>query len=233
MVGYGRSGDGVNGYTTPASPTIKRVGANVADAFYGQDDPGRPEANEVFRFDFDGPTGDGPLGGPTLGNTTETTLGPGDSGGPAFGPGNVLSGIATFTQGDAPKFASMGGGVNVFPYVAWINAVMTGAAAAFKPPSGTSRGGAGINIGAIAVRGLSAAGLAAGPARPSTPAWAADDSKDETASYPARSADEPSAAIEWLVSAPVAGDDLTGVGPVLAGSDLLTFSTGELPTAEE
>src|SRR5262249_817374 len=41
MVGYGRSGDGVNGYTTGASFTVKRVGGNVVDAFYSQDDFGR------------------------------------------------------------------------------------------------------------------------------------------------------------------------------------------------
>src|SRR3954453_893529 len=46
MVGYGRAGDGLGGYTTTASPSVKRVGENAADAFYGQDDKGRPQANE-------------------------------------------------------------------------------------------------------------------------------------------------------------------------------------------
>src|SRR4029078_13330460 len=120
---------------------------------------GRPEANEVFRFDFDGPTGDGPSGGPRLGNRVETTFGPGDSGGPAFA-GMILSGIDTFTQGDAPHFGSMGGGVNVFPYREWINAILTGAIAAYKVPGGRSAGGGGIGVGANPVRGdLSATGL--------------------------------------------------------------------------
>ena len=72
LVGYGRAGDGLHGYTASATPSVKRVGENTADAFYGQDDKGPPDANEVFRFDFDGPSGNGPLGGPTLGNDKET-----------------------------------------------------------------------------------------------------------------------------------------------------------------
>lgn len=131
MVGYGRSGDGINGYTTGASFTVKRVGGNVVDAFYGQDDRRRPLANEVFRFDFDSPDGsNGPLGGPSLGNTVETTLGGGDSGGPSFilragadptDPASyLLVGVNTFTQGNAPYFGSLGGGINVFPYRDWI-----------------------------------------------------------------------------------------------------------------
>ena len=37
IVGYGRSGYGTKGYTTNASPVVKRRGQNVVDAFYGQD----------------------------------------------------------------------------------------------------------------------------------------------------------------------------------------------------
>jgi hypothetical protein len=136
MVGYGRSGDGVNGYTTNASWTVKRTGENNADAFYTQDDAGQPAANEVFRFDFDGPTGNGSMGGPSLGNRIETTLGGGDSGGPSFvltgadasaASSYTLVGVNTFTQGtNAPKFGSLGGGINLFPYVSWINSIQTG-----------------------------------------------------------------------------------------------------------
>jgi Trypsin len=131
MVGYGRSGDGVSGYTTNASFTIKRTGGNVADAFYGQDDAGRSAADEVFRFDFDGPTGNGSFGGPTLANNVETTLGGGDSGGPSFAlctgcdpalaSSYTVVGVNTFTQGtNAPKFGSLGGGINVGAYSSWI-----------------------------------------------------------------------------------------------------------------
>jgi len=131
MVGYGRSGDGISGYTTNASFTVKRAGENVADGFYGQDDSKRTAANEVFRFDFDGPTGNGGLGGPTLGNDRETTLGGGDSGGPSFvlvadgdpdlASSYLLAGVNTFSEGaTAPNFGSYGGGMNVFPYRNWI-----------------------------------------------------------------------------------------------------------------
>ncbi|HKB05440.1 MAG TPA: trypsin-like serine protease [Gemmataceae bacterium] len=231
MVGYGRSGDPVNGYTIPASPTIKRVGSNVADAFYGQDDPGRPEANEVFRFDFDGPTENGPLGGPTLGNTVETTLGGGDSGCPAFA-GGILSGIGTFTQGDAPHFGSMGGGVNVFWYTGWINSILLGASAAYRLPTGRSAGGDGVNVGATPVHGeLSAAGLTTGePARDGAASWAVDESEAETPSYIAAPADE--VAVEWLVSAPVAGDGVIETGSLVT-IDLVSFSPDGLPAVEE
>jgi hypothetical protein len=130
LVGYGQSGDGVNGYTVSPSFTVKRVGQNNADAFYGQDDARRPAANEVWRFDFDGPSGSGMFGGATLGNNVETTLGGGDSGGPAFvqlGSTYYLAGNNTFTQGtNAPKFGTLGGGINLYPYLGWINSVLLG-----------------------------------------------------------------------------------------------------------
>ncbi|HET6574958.1 MAG TPA: S1 family peptidase [Fimbriiglobus sp.] len=139
MVGYGRSGDGVSGYTTTASFSVKRTGENNADVFEGQDDPGRDPADEVFLFDFDGPSGNGSLGGGTLGNDRETTLGGGDSGGPSFvpnGSGYTLVGVNTFTQGfDAPFFGSLGGGINVYPYVGWIESVLSGSTGPSDPPS--------------------------------------------------------------------------------------------------
>ena len=102
IVGYGRSGTGLKGYTTSASPVVKRLGENIVDAFYGQDDKGQMERNEVFRFDFDGPKGNGSLGGPTLGNNIESQLGMGDSGGPSlvYEAGSyVVVGVNTFVQG--------------------------------------------------------------------------------------------------------------------------------------
>jgi hypothetical protein len=127
-VGYGRSGDGVHGYTTSASPTVKRLGQNVVDAFYGQDDKGQPEVNEVYRFDFDGPKGNGPLGGGTLGNNIESQLGMGDSGAPAFvltDSGYTIVGVSTYIQGaNAPKFGSMGGGMVVSAYLDFIYSII-------------------------------------------------------------------------------------------------------------
>lgn len=126
LVGYGRSGDGISGYTTGPSFTVKRKGENNADLFF-VDDEGSG-VKEVFIFDFDGPTGNGFLGGPTLGNDRETTLGPGDSGGPAFvlvGSTLFLAGVntftATFTGGPAaPLFGSGGGGMIVSAYFNFI-----------------------------------------------------------------------------------------------------------------
>lgn len=138
MVGYGRSGYGDVGYTTAASWSIKRVGQNVVDGFYGQDDSGQSAANEVFRYDFDGPSsstntfGDnGSInGGLTLGNDAETTVGGGDSGGPSFvwiEGVPYVAGVNTFTQGtSAPLFGSLGGGISVPAYVAWLESLVPG-----------------------------------------------------------------------------------------------------------
>jgi hypothetical protein len=167
LVGYGRSGDGISGYTTDASWTVKRKGENMVDAFYIQDDTGQPSANEVFRFDFDGPSGSGSMGGPTLGNDRETTLGGGDSGGPSFvlidpsQPGLAASyelvGVNTFTQGfNAPKFGSQGGGINIVPYRDWILGVSA-------TSSLSSLGGTGGRGGQGSVLDIAVASLPLGP----------------------------------------------------------------------
>jgi hypothetical protein len=122
FVGYGASG--VNGYTVGNSPSVKRSGKNNADQL-GTDDEGSG-GNEVFLFDFDGPTGSTNfVGGTTLGNDQETTFGGGDSGGPAFyddGSTLWLAGVNTFignfTGGpNAPLFGSAGGGVLIQAYL--------------------------------------------------------------------------------------------------------------------
>lgn len=152
MVGYGQSGDGVKGYYVNASFTVKRHGENIADAFYTQDDAGQPAANEVFRFDFDGRRSNtNVFGAGTLGNDKETTLGGGDSGGPSFvlctgcnpslASSYQLAGVNTFTQGfTAPKFGSLGGGINLYPYTSWINGV-TGGGSGGGSTGGTGGGG--------------------------------------------------------------------------------------------
>jgi hypothetical protein len=173
MVGYGQSGTGVDGYTVGASFTVKRTGENNADAFFTQDDGGRLAANEVFRFDFDGPTGNGTWGGATLGNDREATLGGGDSGGPSFVRQvvdgqeiDVIVGVNTFTQAFfGPYFGTLGGGINVYPYVSWIQAVVAGTDGGDggggngggKPGKGNGRGDAtGGSIDANAMNVLSA-----------------------------------------------------------------------------
>ena len=134
QVGYGRSGDGVNGYTVPASLAVKRLGMNVFDEFEEDDD--LPPGNgvlEVFLADFDGPTPiTNLMGGLTLGNNVETTLAPGDSGGPSFidvGGDLYIVGIDTFgfweTSGPTiPLFGSGMGGILVEPYLGWIDGII-------------------------------------------------------------------------------------------------------------
>ena len=162
LVGYGKSGDGRNGFSVlaPASFTVKRTGQNAADLFaindegatsgqinyFTSDDNPSGTVNEAFVFDFDAPAGyvnneDNPVpnlwgGGTSLGNTLETTVGGGDSGGPSFilvGDEYRIAGINTFSfsvisapnkRFDAPLFGSGGGGMLVPAYADWINSVI-------------------------------------------------------------------------------------------------------------
>ena len=118
------------------------MGYNRTDMYMNDDEyegpyPPPPEAREVWRFDFDGPTAETNLWGVefpyfgTLGNELETTLGGGDSGGPAFiddGAGGLeVFGINTYGfsgVAPVPLFGSGGGGMVVAPYVDWINSVV-------------------------------------------------------------------------------------------------------------
>ena len=106
MVGYGTSGDGINGFTIDPSFFVKRSGQNIMDIFDGNDENGFAGPNEVWYADFDG-------GGqntfctyfgvctPTLANNRESGIGGGDSGGAAFmriGAEDFLVGTNTFSQ---------------------------------------------------------------------------------------------------------------------------------------
>lgn len=108
MVGYGTSGNGIQGYNVAPDFFVKRTGANVYDLFDNDDeagfDPNSPR--EVWYYDFDGSKPNAPFSGSrdtwcflfgvcggTLGNDIETHVGGGDSGGPSFvqdGNGNWL-----------------------------------------------------------------------------------------------------------------------------------------------
>lgn len=130
LVGYGTTGNGVDGHIPgTANFTVKRVGQNQVDdssslAFLV------PDTEEIFVYDFDGPTAASNTlansgSGLTLGNQIETTVGPGDSGGPSFMQVQddwVLVGVNTFgytppnlgTPNDAlieGTFGTIGGGV--------------------------------------------------------------------------------------------------------------------------
>ncbi|MCH2130367.1 MAG: trypsin-like serine protease [Pirellulaceae bacterium] len=131
LVGYGRSGDGVSGDYVSASFSVKRTGQNIANTFQSNDEAPFTLV-EVYAFDFDFPpeagggTGSNPF--PSLGNRLETTIGGGDSGGPAFIEFNgqfELAGINTYSRGGGgspavPLFGSGGGGILIPPYRDWV-----------------------------------------------------------------------------------------------------------------
>jgi hypothetical protein len=119
LVGYGASGNGNAGVTVAGSSSVKRTGENVVDLLTSTLDSSGL-TSKFFLYDFDGPTGDGPLGGPTLGNSLETLVAVGDSGSPSFvinNGGLQLFGINTFVS-DSPstapityEFGTVGGGI--------------------------------------------------------------------------------------------------------------------------
>jgi len=118
LVGYGASGNGDAGVTVGASSSVKRIGENVLDAVQSTIDTSG-HTSRFLIYDFDGPTGNGGLGGPTLGNTLETVVAEGDSGGPVFvhnGSTPQIFGISNFVS--APnggtvtyEFGTVGGGI--------------------------------------------------------------------------------------------------------------------------
>ena len=144
MVGFGRSGNGVDGYTTDASLTVKRLGYNAADEF-GVDDEGSG-AFEVWEADFDHPTTTVgyDVGGGSLGNDLEANIGGGDSGGPSF-INSELAAINTygFSYGAiaSPKFGTGLGGILVQPYLTWIGDVMDGSTGGGGGDGGGGNGG--------------------------------------------------------------------------------------------
>jgi len=133
LVGYGASGSGDIGTTVAASPSVKRVGRNRADAFRA-DDQGAG-SQEVYYFDFDGGSALNYIGGTTLGNSVEATLAGGDSGSPAFiaSGGWKIAGVNTFVGAfengptTAGVFGTAGGGQSVAAYAAWIDATIAAA----------------------------------------------------------------------------------------------------------
>lgn len=140
MVGYGTTGDGITGFLPrSASFDVKRVGYNqVEDLSAFSDFEG------IFLYDFDGadPATNlfGAIGsGGSLGNDRESSVGPGDSGGPSFinqGGSLLLAGVNTFTFGVPPNlglpgfvqgtFGTGGGGVVVSDAdkLEWIDSII-------------------------------------------------------------------------------------------------------------
>ncbi len=132
IVGYGASGYGDIGYTVSPSFVVKRSGTNYVDGIWNWDDEGTNPVFEVWYGDFDWPDGinGGFVGGVTVGNRLETTLGGGDSGGPGFiwdGAIPKIVSVNTFTfdmdTTNAPSFGSGLGGIHVPAYSNWIDSV--------------------------------------------------------------------------------------------------------------
>lgn len=156
MVGYGISGQGdVGGVEVLPDLNVKRSGKNAAELFV-VDDEGSG-LDEVYLYDFDGPTGSGMLGGGTLGNDIETGVRGGDSGGPAFvdvGGERFIAGVNTFEfvlSGVTPptgEFGVLGGGVLIDePQWMWISSIATDA----QTPEPSSMA---ILLAALALLGL-------------------------------------------------------------------------------
>ena len=141
FVGYGAGGDGVRGAYVSGTPSVKRLARNAMDRMF-PDNGGKPHY-EVFLYDFDGPDRrSNRMGGATLGNAVEGLVASGDSGSPVLVPGTAgawqLVGISTFvsSKSSAPeRFGSIGGGVLLYSYAAWIESVLAADGKLARPAS--------------------------------------------------------------------------------------------------
>jgi len=146
MVGYGRSGDGVAGYSVDPDFRIKRSGQNVMDLFDRDDEQNFAAGpNEVWYADFDGKGQDSfctmfGVCTPILPNDKETNIGGGDSGGATFINRNgeyFLVGNTTFGgtfQGQTPgAFGTYFGGMMVGAYDDWLEQATGGALISVVP----------------------------------------------------------------------------------------------------
>jgi secreted trypsin-like serine protease len=145
MVGYGATGDGINGETAGSSTTVKTVGTNRVDVMVADDDtsgPGYTGKNEIMIFDFDNPSNNNKnvFNPPTTVASNEAQFGVGDSGSPLFTTVNgqlQLIGIASFNgivdqtvngvttpfSTSSTTFGSIGGATSVSAYANWITSV--------------------------------------------------------------------------------------------------------------
>lgn len=138
LAGYGGIGDGTTGVSQGANANLKHTGRNRIDLLL-QDDDGS-SSDEVFIFDFDGPTAASNVFGPntpanlTLGANVEAQFAGGDSGSPVFVQENgvwKIAGVANFNgsttglPGSNVLFGAIGGGSLVAPYADWITQTVT------------------------------------------------------------------------------------------------------------
>jgi len=131
LVGYGSSANGDSGAFVGGLAGVKRSGRNAIDAVQSAvDSSGRTSL--FYLFDFDGPSGNGVLGGATLGNALETGLSVGDSGSPAYASigGQVwligIDNLVFTTNGTGAdfRFGTGGGGMLLSDprFIAWLRA---------------------------------------------------------------------------------------------------------------
>jgi secreted trypsin-like serine protease len=135
LVGYGASGNGDTGVSVGANSSVKRIGENVLDALQSTVDSSG-HTSRFFLYDFDGPTGNGVLGGPTIGNTVETGVAVGDSGSPVFvhnGSTPQLFGITNLVSSPTGgtvnyEFGTVGGGIIASDsrFCAWLQTATEG-----------------------------------------------------------------------------------------------------------
>lgn len=121
FVGYGRHGEDRAEEEPYRDNRVRRIGLNTVEALYADDEGGLDA--EVFEFDYDAP-GEGVPG--------EATFAVGDSGGPVFvrDAGRwKLAGVMAYVRYGAEgpgTHGSIGGGMLVHAYRAWIAAVLAG-----------------------------------------------------------------------------------------------------------
>lgn len=145
MVGYGTTGDGINGYTADPDFRIKRSGQNVMDLFDRDDEMSFAGMKEVWYADFDGGGKDTfctllNVCTARLANDKEAGIGPGDSGGPSFlyadGEyflvGNNTFG-GTFAGQQPGTFGTYFGGMLIGGYADYLESATNGAIQTMVP----------------------------------------------------------------------------------------------------
>jgi V8-like Glu-specific endopeptidase len=145
MVGYGATGDGINGETAGGNASVKNVGSNRVDVMVADDDSsgaGHTGKNEIMIFDFDNPSDTSKnVYTPATGvASNEAQFGGGDSGSPLFTTVNgqlqligiasfngivdqTINGVTTPFSTSSTTFGSIGGATSVSAYSSWISSV--------------------------------------------------------------------------------------------------------------